>query len=268
MLVARCVVIGLVVVGLMAWSFGSASAKEGPSWSRGGSGWAGSGTVFLSGGRHVGSSSGSADCPGCSWEVIPICDYEGPEACSILHDCPPGRPFVLIVVRAPNAAPNFAGGQCLNSDPVSAADLGRMVAQRVRQEAPSADPAFQPRTAALTALPTIFRSGQPSEIRRSETIAGIPVDFRARARWLWTWGDGTRSTSTSSPGGSWPTMAVTHTYRRPGSKVVTIKTTWEAEYSVNGVGPFPVSGDPVEQIATLRVPVKEARAVLIGANLG
>ena len=63
-------------------------------------------------------------------------------------------------------------------------------------------------------------------------------------------------------------MAVTHTYRRPGSKVVTIKTTWEAEYSVNGVGPFPVSGDPVEQIATLRVPVKEARAVLIGANLG
>ena len=147
--------------------------------------------------------------------VIPICDYEGPEACSILHDCPPGRPFVLIVVRAPNAAPNFAGGQCLNSDPVSAADLGRMVAQRVRQEAPSADPAFQPRTAALIALPTIFRSGQPSEIRRSETIAGIPVDFE---RVLAGCGPGGRNPFDIDefPWGSWPTMSVTHTYRRPG----------------------------------------------------
>ncbi len=266
-ILARVLLVGLLLVIVGAARPTSAAAESRPGWSKGGSGWSGSGTVFLPGGTHVGSRDGASNCPGCSWQIIPICEIEGPEACAILHDCPVGRPFVLVVVTSPGGGSNFAGGQCLNGDPVSAEDLGRMVAQRVRQEAPGAHPGFQPRSAALTALPTNFRAGQPRSISRSETIAGIPVDFHATARWRWSWGDGRAPLVTDDPGGTWPNLSVTHVYRRPGTKKVTLQTLWHAEYSVNGVGPFSVDGGPVEQSTTFSVPVREARSVLIGAQI-
>jgi hypothetical protein len=38
---------------------------------------------------------------------------------------------------------------------------------------------------------------------------------------------------------------------------------WRASYTVEGLGPFTVPGT-LEQVARLRVPVQEARAVLVG----
>lgn len=237
-------------------------------WTGGGSTWSGSGTLFLPGGRHVGPVEGPSACPGCSWDIHVLCDATDPESCAELFGCAPGRPYVLIALTNPGAGTVNVEPQCLNSDPVTAEELGRMVADRVRQEAPRARPRFQPSAAALTALPTNFRAGQATSVTRSESLAGIPVDFSARARWRWTWGDGTAPLATSAPGGSWPTMTVTHTYRRPGTKQVTLRTMWSAEYTVNGAGPFTVGGDPIEQSVTLSVPVKEARSVLIGAQIG
>lgn len=266
-MLTQVLVAGILCVLLVGSLPTSAAAESRPGWSKGGSGWSGSGTVFLPGGTHVGSRDGSSNCPGCSWQIIPVCEIEGPEACAILHDCPVGRPFVLVVVTSPGGGSNFAGGQCLNGDPVSAEDLGRMVSQRVRQAAPVARPGFQPQAAALTALPTNFRSGQPRSISRSETIAGIPVEFRATARWRWAWGDGRAPLVTDEPGGSWPNLSVTHVFRRPGTKKVRLQTLWTAEYTVNGVGPFSVDGGPVEQSTVIPVPVREARSVLIGAQI-
>jgi len=264
----RLLVVSALTAAILVVPVGNVSAKEGPSWSRGGSGWSGSGTVFLPGGTHHGSSSSSSDCPGCSWELIPICDLDGPKSCTVLHDCPVGKPFVAILLRSPATGAKFVGGQCLFGDPISSADLGRLIASRLRQEAPTAQPGFQPRTAALTSLPTIFRAGQPGVITRSESIAGIPVQFRATARWRWTWGDGSKSTATTKPGGTWPDMSLTHTFRRPGARSVTVRTLWDAEFTVDGDGPFAVEGGPIEQERTISVPVREARAVLIGADLG
>ena len=265
---ARVLALVAITVASLLTSISVASATSGPSWSGGGSGWSGTGPVFLPGDSNSGSGTNSAGCAGCSWDLIPICDLEGPKACSVLHDCPVGMPFVAILLRSPAVGAKFVGGQCLTGEPITSVDLGRMIAARVRQEAPKAQPGFQPRSSALTGLPTIFRVGQPTVIARTDQIAGISVDFRARARWRWNWGDSSSALSTTKPGGSWPDMSLTHTFRRPGTKKVRVRTVWDAEFTVNSAGPFEVGGGPIEQETALLVPVKEARAVLIGANLG
>ena len=264
-----CQVSGGFAISAALVMFGAPSpASAAVSWSNAGGGWSGVGTVFLPGGRHVGPSRGTPDCPGCSWNLIPVCDLEGEKSCANLYGCEAGRPFVLVTFSEPGSGQTPAGAQCMNSDPITAEQMGTMVTERVRQAAPVARPRFQPNESALTALPTNFRSGQPSSVSRSESIAGMSVDFEARAGWRWTWGDGTAPLSTNEPGGSWPKRTVTHTVREPGSARVTLRTSWTAEYWVNGAGPFAVGGGPIEQSASLTVPVKEARSVLIGAGIG
>ena len=266
-LVVSLCVSALVFAGL-SLSPAAASQDSYSKWSSGGTGWKGTGVAFLPGGKQVGQSPDSDDCPGCTWELVVVCSVEGERSCAVSYGCAPGRPFVLIVIDDPGLGRITVGAQCMNSDPITAEQMGAMVTERVRQAAPVARPRFQPNESALTALPTNFRSGQPSSVSRSESIAGMSVDFEARAGWRWTWGDGTAPLSTNEPGGSWPKMTVTHTFRKPGSARVTLRTSWTAEYWVNGAGPFAVGGGPIEQSASLTVPVKEARSVLIGAGIG
>ena len=266
-LVVSVLLASSMVIGLVA-NPAVADTNRNTTWSTTSTGWKGTGVAFLPGGKQVGQSPDSDDCPGCTWELVVVCSLEGERSCAVSYGCAPGRPFVLIVIDDPGLGRITVGAQCMNSDPITAEQMGAMVTERVRQAAPVARPRFQPNESALTALPTNFRSGQPSSVSRSESIAGMSVDFEARAGWRWTWGDGTAPLSTNEPGGSWPKMTVTHTFRKPGSARVTLRTSWTAEYWVNGAGPFAVGGGPIEQSASLTVPVKEARSVLIGAGIG
>jgi len=260
----------VMTVALVAHPVAANQAKS-SNWSSTGAGWKGTGSIFLPGGTHVGPPPESNDCPGCTWELEPICEVEGERTCASMYGCAPGRPFVFVIVNdaalGPELERGVVGAQCMNSDPITVEEMGTLVTERVRQSAPIARPRFQPNESALTALPTNFRTGQPSSISRSESIAGMPVEFEARAGWRWTWGDGSQPLSTKDPGGSWPKMTVTHTFRKPGRPRVTLRTSWTAQYWVNGVGPFRVAGGPVEQTSGLTVPVKEARSVLIGAGM-
>ena len=59
-------------------------------------------------------------------------------------------------------------------------------------------------------------------------------------------------------------MTVSHPYPRAGSYPASVTTSWEAWFTVDGMGPWSVGGDPVVQISDpLTVPVVEARAELV-----
>ena len=246
----------LAMLACLVVGQGSASADDGPTWTDSGTSWTGHGGVFVPGGEYV---SGAHGCSGdCDWSVMDLCPLSADRGCNRVAVCGFGS-NLLALMHAGVVATTFCAGP--SEAPISVEELGQRVADRVRQAAPAIQIKYQPPGGALTQLPTVFRSGQPKSLSRDDSIAGFQVHFDASASWVWSWGDG-KSTSTTDPGGKWPDMSVAHTYRQSGRVNVEVKTTWDATYSVNGQGSFPVQGDAVTQTDSVGLRVKQARAVL------
>ena len=233
-----------------------------------GGGWHGSGSAFIPGGGHIGGSSGSSSGDGGgTWTVVPICPANpGPQSpCGMApsQGCPNGS-FRYAVFAGAAADQKFFNNACIGPGerPISEAEMSSMVRDRVQQVAPPLRPGFQPANGALTQLPTVFRSGQAKSLSRTDSIAGFSVRLRATASWRWVWGDRTSSTTTR-PGGKYPDMSVSHTYRRAGMFRAQVITSWTASYFVDGGGPYAVIGGPVTQLGSLPVPVRQSRAVLV-----
>ncbi len=126
---------------------------------------------------------------------------------------------------------------------------------------PDQAPVFQPSVNAVTQIPVVFSSGQPGGIRESEfAVVGIAVRLRAQPTWTWEFGDGSL-VRTQDPGGSYPSIGVTHAYRTSGRFAVVVTTEWSATFTVAGLGPFPVT-EPVSQQRRVAVVVGEGRALL------
>ena len=126
---------------------------------------------------------------------------------------------------------------------------------------PPLAPAFQPSVNPVTQLPVVFRSGQPGGPQvASYTVARMPVRLHVRPEWTWWFGDGV-VTRTTDPGGAYPLGRVAHAYRAEGRYEVAVTTDWNATFTVDGLGPFPVT-EPVRQEGRLTLAVGEARALL------
>ncbi len=149
--------------------------------------------------------------------------------------------------------------------PASVADVGRAVRERVVNLLPDAAPSFQPAQGGLVNLPTIFAAGEPATIETDTfDVLGFDVTVTATARWEWAFDRGVVKGFTS-PGGTYPDQSVAHTYEDTGPRQVSVTTYWQASFTVNGDGPFPVPGPELSKTsAAIQVPVRQARAVLVG----
>ncbi len=272
---ARFGAAALLVVGLLVAAAPTAAAVAAaePVWNSGSKGWQGSGSLFLpgayiGGGGDSGGVSGS-NCVGCRWVLTHYCP-EAPEfgvSCALNPSmgCPSGdRRYVVWFARAGGNLTPLVELPCIGPGqrPVSGAEMGAFIRDRVNQSAPRQRIGVQPANGALTQLPAVFRSGQPASISRTDSIAGFSVRFRATASWRWGWGDGT-TTTTTRPGGRYPNMSVAHTYRRSGQLRVRLRTRWTASFTVDGRGPYNVAGGPVTQSGELGLLVRQSRAVLV-----
>jgi hypothetical protein len=123
---------------------------------------------------------------------------------------------------------------------------------------------MQPKGGTLIGLPAVFASGQPARLgERTFTLVGFEIVLDGRASWTWDFGDGDGLTTTE-PGGSWPDVTISHPYPQSGAYPVSVTSTWDAWFTVDGLGPWPVGGEPVTQTSDpLLVPVVEARAELV-----
>lgn len=262
-------VVLVAALGLTSSPPAQAQVPANPSWGSSSGGWSGSGSVYLPGGSHVGGSesSGSSQCQGCTWKVIPICLDD------VLDPCEPVPPFAWcgtgevryrIMFGQGGAAPTSQGTQCIGSGsrPVSSVEVDDQVQDRVKQLAPALSFDYQPTARVVTQLPAIFRLSQPNEVSRSDSIAGLSVRMRAQVSRVWQWGDGA-SRRTTETGGRWPDTSLSHTYRTAGTKQVRVSANWTAEYSVAGGRWLQVAGDPVQQSASRSFRVREARAQLV-----
>jgi len=74
----------------------------------------------------------------------------------------------------------------------------------------------------------------PTTIDRSVKILGSTVDFHITvAHYTWHYGDG-HSAQTTGPGAAYPHQTITHRYLRKGTVSVSLDTTYQADYRVDG----------------------------------
>lgn len=235
--------------------------------------YVGSGGLLLPADSFTGSAADRADaatCPECRWALIPMCrgqgQGEGVVCGGAATSCPPGEFRRIVMLRRPQDTEwGVVGLVCLvDGAPTTVDDVASQLSDVVVEDVPPLQPSYQPAGGTLIGLPAIFDAGQPARLgSRQFTLVGFDVELNGRATWTWQFGDG-ETLSTQQPGGAWPNTEVSHAYDQAGQYGVTVTTEWQAWFTVDGMGPWPVGGDPVVQVSGPQtLPVVEARAELV-----
>lgn len=219
--------------------------------------------------RSGGGRAETAACAECRWRISRLCtkDEAAAGGCPrIRTGCPVGTIPVRIWLLRPGQDWAVVGEACQGDrPPVTVSDVGSAVRDRAEAALPPLRAAVQPASGTLVGVPAVFASGQPAAgIRGADlSVLGLAVSLDARARWHWTYGDGAQAWSTV-PGGRWPDLSVSHSYRRAATVTVGVSAVWRGEFTVEGLGPFAVPGAPLVQDGSVPLVVREARARLVG----
>ncbi|MGB2840458.1 MAG: PKD domain-containing protein [Actinomycetes bacterium] len=235
--------------------------------------YVGSGGLLLPPSSFTGTDADRADaaaCPECRWALLPMCRGDGQAgdvACGgAARSCPPGQfRRIVLLLRPGDTEWQEVGLVCLvGGAPTTVDDVASELADVVVEEVPPLEPSVQPEGGTLIGLPAVFAAGQPRSLgERRFTLVGFEIVLDGRATWVWDFGDGT-TIARDEPGGPWPDTSVSHAYGRAGAYPVSVSSTWDAWFTVDGLGPWPVGGAPVVQVAsTPLVQVFEARAELV-----
>jgi hypothetical protein len=235
--------------------------------------YVGSGGLLLPSDSFTGSDadrSDAATCTECRWALLPMCRGRGQAGdvnCGgAATSCSPGEfRRIVMLLRPGDSEWRAVGLVCLVAGaPMTVDEMADRLSDVVVEQVPELRPSYQPEGGTLIGLPAIFDAGQPRTLgERRFTLVGYDIELHGRATWTWTFGDG-ESMTTDDPGGSWPTATVSHTYAHAGSHAVGVTAEWRAWFTVDGMGPWPVQGDPVVQsVGPIPLQVVEARAELV-----
>jgi hypothetical protein len=235
--------------------------------------YVGSGGLLLPASSFTGSAADRADaatCPECRWALLPMCrgqgQGDGVQCGGAAASCPPGEfRRIVLLLRPADTEWREVGLVCLvGGAPTTVDEVASELSDLVVEDVPALRPSFQPSGGTLIGLPAVFDAGQPARLgERRFTLVGFEIVLNGRATWTWQFGDGGALT-TEQPGGAWPNTEVSHTYRRAGGYPVVVSAEWQAWFTVDGMGPWPVGGDPVVQtVGPVELPVVPARAELV-----
>lgn len=233
--------------------------------------YVGTGGLVVPASRWRGSGENrteAASCPDCRWRVSRLCTkvVSAVGGCrNIALRCPVDTIPVRIWLLRPGRDWAIVGRACQGGSPPTTVDhVGSRIRERAVVALPPLRAGVQPAAGALVRVPALFRTGQPARgIRGADlSVLGLDVRLTSRVRWHWTYGDGTDEWTTS-PGGSWPDTSVSHAYAAAGRLRASVRAVWRAEFTVEGLGPFPVPGPPLVQQQAVTVVVRTAYAHLV-----
>lgn len=204
-------------------------------------------------------------CQGCAWRFTAPCVLEPDddrEACSsVVRGCPAGRELLRVWFTQQPEPWSERGLVCIDGEEIiPVASLGSHARDRFERRVPGPAPACEPPAGAITQIPIVCTSGQRVERPRwDEALLGIDVRIEAAPTWTWEFDPGV-VLHTASPGGTYPDMSITHTYRTAGTRTIRVTTEWRGSYTADGLGPFPLA--PIRLHAELPITIGQARAVL------
>lgn len=229
--------------------------------------FSGVGGLVLSGSVDASTRAAVASCGDCAWQVsVPCATPYGVafvRCDSHVLGCGSGSLERRAWVRHGEGQWIDHGLFCVSTQgPVTVDHLGHSARDAFIQGLPRLQPTTAPRAGIVAQVAVVFDSGQQSgPVIGNYVVLGERVHLMATPRWTWDFGDGARLV-TDVAGSRWPDLAVSHIYRRSGAQVAHVRTSWRAEFTVDGLGPFPVP-EEVTQEAFAPVLVGEARAWVV-----
>ncbi len=240
--------------------------------------YVGSGAVLLPTSVDRETRHQAARCVGCRWKVTTPClrnDEHGDAGCrgSILG-CPQGREISRAWLARPGGEFEPVGLFCPSDGEVtSVADAAARVRGGFERHIPALRVHCAPNRGVVVGIPLHCHSLQHSaNISWSDSVAGYLVQTSAVATWEWVFQQHLRVGGVASnwshvarqPGGPYPHPGVRQAFATAGTHGVQVRARWRGEFTVDGLGPFPISPD-LEQRAALSVPTGSALAVIQGA---
>ena len=230
---------------------------------------------------RAGGGSGSS-CPGCSYDLVPMSSmgvmgtgvpFLGCQAStgqsfsetSLLFRSRPGvtgRELLGPVCSTPGGG---AAAPVVTVEMIEA-ELRRLVQQVAP---PTTELSFAPSAGGIVNLPLLVWASPEDVLTRDFTPFGIPVSVTLAPSWEWTFERGA-TTRTTTPGQPYRDNGVnvaddpgyvSHTYRTPGTRTVTVTVRWSATWSLDGGAARPL-GDLVRSDSAA-VSVREAPSRLV-----
>jgi hypothetical protein len=217
------------------------------------------------------ASTANAGCTDCTWSLSPVCMNNGPGddfmCMNAAEACPQPGIFYTVYLKHGTGPWETVDTICLGpgEGPVPAADVAAKVRDVVVTYLPDAAPSFQPAQGGLVNLPTLFAAGEPESVTTEPfQVLGFTVVVTATAHWDWTFDRGVEQ-GFDKPGGAYPNDDVSWTYASAGERDVSLTTTWDATFTIDGGGPYTVPAPAITKtVGPIPVPVREARSALVG----
>ncbi len=229
----------------------------------------GRGGLLLPPSVDTGTRREVAACPGCRWRLTSACvdtelgnAFDGQQSClRSPGDCPAGQLRRAWYDPGAGTWANL-GLVCVGDRVRTVATMGREVRTILREQLDALSIQTVPHTRIVTQMPAFFSSGRaPGPLVMERNLGGHQVRVTASAAWDWDFGDGAHG-SVDRLGTLRSGTDTAHTYRRPGVWQVRCRAVWTAQFTVDGLGPFPVA-ESVRQQAHREVHVGEGRALLV-----
>jgi hypothetical protein len=219
-------------------------------------------------------------CPGCTYTRMPLvgpgrtvsgpflgCSGGQRDQTQLVFRTRPGQvspELVGTICPGPPAGPGAAA-------PVITLEMIEGEVRRLTQQVapPAPELGFAPAGNAIVNLPVLVWATPQSRIRRDFAPFGIPVTVTLAPSWEWTFEPGATS-RTTHPGQPYRDNGVpvardpgyvTHAYRTPGARDVTVTVRWAATWSLDGGAPRAL-GD-LTRSDTVGVSVREAPSRLV-----
>ncbi len=108
------------------------------------------------------------------------------------------------------------------------------LSDRLVEILPTAGIAYSPSFQPLIKVPVFFWSDIPEVIFKKIAIVGEIVEVKLRPTFLWHYGDGVVY-ATRNVGGTYPDGQIQHSYSTPGHYLIQLITSWDGEFTVQGV---------------------------------
>jgi hypothetical protein len=237
----------------------------------------GSGAVLLPASVGWSTRVHASTCVGCRWKVTAPClrdEAHGDAGCrGTILGCPQGREISRAWLARPGQDFEAVGLFCPSDGEVtSIADATVRVRGAFERNIPPLRVKCAPERGVVVGIPLHCRSLQPSaRVSWVDSVAGYSVHTSAVATWQWDFQQylptGAMSRQWShlahEPGADYPGVGVRQGFTMPGVHLVDVHARWRGSFTVDGLGPFPISPG-LEQRARVQVPTGSALGVVRG----